>query len=83
MLRSFGSENVKFRSFEEACKSEIGLVGDFFSSVGIHPNNILPMKANVSISNDAVFILSYLNSLNVKLETEGINILSSIDGTKG
>lgn len=54
----FGAAAVELRSFEAACATPGGLIGDFLTANGIAPEGIAPQRANDSIADEIAEFLS-------------------------
>ncbi|MCV6586613.1 MAG: hypothetical protein OIF47_13850 [Marinibacterium sp.] len=61
----YGSDRFELRDFDEARRSEHGLIGDFCQQVGIDPSQLTVPRTNESLSTEAVALIYLFNQKGV------------------
>jgi hypothetical protein len=87
----FGKTSFRVFKFEDACNHNFGIVGHFFSLIGMKRNVLKKLeiiKSNKSISYEALCIISHLNkkrngSCPSQIHSSSIDKFKKIRGSKG
>lgn len=87
-LKTVFGNSIYFNSFEDDCKSNIGVVGAFLERIGICSENIEILNSNEGFGNQSTRVLSFLNQrypniINGQINPKGRGIFNkSVDWDK-